>query len=704
MPNERHRHCYAPGCRTGYAGVKATRKLSLFSVPKDEARRMLWEKNLHRADKPLDTKCAVCELHFENRYILREYVHTVGGKEVRIPRGVPVLASDAVPTILPNAPKYLSKMAPVKRASRKWEASSHLQDASKKKQREESPCTPDLHDELESNGCGSSNIDAEDLNHLRTPSAMWSLHHFRNFEGTVYALTHLEASTGTVRSERAVLFSVSEQQDVFFKAFLGGKQVSEGSVKTVREAEEALLHASSLITCPGAISASAILAEDLTKSLLQKADVKEESFYSKKCMVTTTTDGMPCLSCRYLRKALLTRISWLKDHSGKKAKTAAQKLRSTLQKHRRLSRKVLSLKGQIESMRARNASIDEDILKEKISQLPPKQQESVRHCFSASKRKSTNGMRFTNEWMLECTLMKMKSPKLYRHIRKHNILVLPGDTTLRKYTASYRSGFGFCHKVLETLKQKTSTMDNFSRHGGILIDEMKLSEHLSVEKCGRLQGFVDTGQFTRPEDAHLPCNHGMVVMFVPFAGKFSQILAVFASHGNVKGELLCKILVEATILAEQAGLFVDFITCDGASWNRRMWTLMGIQGTASKIVCKVKRPVDRKRSLHFLSDFPHLVKCLRNALLKDGFAAPNGRVSIYFLREAYKLDKDNVTLKAMPRLTTSHLDPNGFEKMRVSLAFQLFGDMALRGLHHYKDKLEASYGKGSIDATEPFFR
>ncbi|XP_049268906.1 uncharacterized protein LOC119381959 [Rhipicephalus sanguineus] len=452
------------------------------------------------------------------------------------------------------------------------------------------------------------------------------------------------------------------------------------------------------------MSASAIFTDDMTKSLLNKTDVKEGTIYNKKCVATTTTEGMPCLSCRYLRKALLTRISWLKCHRRKKIRTATQKLRSTLQKHRRLSRKVVSLKAQIENMRVQNAAMEEEALKAKISKLPLKQQESVRHCFAASRRKSTNGMHFTNEWMLECIMMRMKSPKLYRHIRMHNILVLPGDTTLRKYTASYRSGFGFNKKVLETLKLKTSTMDEFSRHGGILIDELKLSEHLSVQKCGRLQGFVDIGPFTQPEDAHLPCDHGMVVMFVPFAGKCSQILAVFASHANVKGELLCKILVEATILAEQAGLFVDFITCDGASWNRRMWTLMGIQGTASRTVCKVKHPVDKKRSLHFLSDFPHLIKCLRNCLLKGGFDTPSGRVSMYFVREAFNLDKENVTLKAMPKLTTSHLNPNGFEKMRVSLAFQLFGDSVLRGLQHYKSQLEASYGKGAIDATESFFR
>ncbi|KAH7943038.1 hypothetical protein HPB52_004021 [Rhipicephalus sanguineus] len=105
-----------------YAGVKAERKLSLFSVPKDESRRKILERNLHRSDKALEENCAVCELHFEDRYILREYVHIIDGKEVRIARGVPALTPDAVPTVLPNVPKYLSTKLPPKRAPRKREA------------------------------------------------------------------------------------------------------------------------------------------------------------------------------------------------------------------------------------------------------------------------------------------------------------------------------------------------------------------------------------------------------------------------------------------------------------------------------------------------------------------------------------------------------------------------------------------------------
>ncbi|KAH9375407.1 hypothetical protein HPB48_010753 [Haemaphysalis longicornis] len=58
-----------------------------------------------------------------------------------------------------------------------------------------------------------------------------------------------------------------------------------------------------------------------------------------------------------------------------------------------------------------------------------------------------------------------------------------------------------------------------------------------------------------------------------------QILGVFASRGNVKAAALSKVVLEATLLCEQAGLFVDGVTCDAASWNRSMWKLFGIRGT-----------------------------------------------------------------------------------------------------------------------------
>lgn len=51
-------------------------KASLFGVPKDRKLREEWQRNLHKADKPLDETGAVYELHFESRLVIRECVDT----------------------------------------------------------------------------------------------------------------------------------------------------------------------------------------------------------------------------------------------------------------------------------------------------------------------------------------------------------------------------------------------------------------------------------------------------------------------------------------------------------------------------------------------------------------------------------------------------------------------------------------------------
>lgn len=110
-------HC----CHSGYPGAP---RASLFAAPTEDELRKKWERNLRRADKPLTESSAVCERHFEPRYILRDYVHITNGTEVRLPRGKPSLAPGAVPTLLPDCASYLS-VAPVKeRPERKRSAAA----------------------------------------------------------------------------------------------------------------------------------------------------------------------------------------------------------------------------------------------------------------------------------------------------------------------------------------------------------------------------------------------------------------------------------------------------------------------------------------------------------------------------------------------------------------------------------------------------
>ncbi|OXU16948.1 hypothetical protein TSAR_015910 [Trichomalopsis sarcophagae] len=107
-------------------------------------------------------------------------------------------------------------------------------------------------------------------------------------------------------------------------------------------------------------------------------------------------------------------------------------------------------------------------------------------------------------------------------------------------------------------------------------------------------------------------DHALVVMFQPFKGKWVQTLGYFLSKGSANGTVLYQIMMEAIILAEQAGLKVDAIANDGTSWNRSLWDLFGV----NEQNVSIEHIVDPQRRLWFFSDFPHLIKCLRNFFSK----------------------------------------------------------------------------------------
>lgn len=75
------------------------------------------------------------------------------------------------------------------------------------------------------------------------------------------------------------------------------------------------------------------------------------------------------------------------------------------------------------------------------------------------------------------------------------------------------------------------------------------------------------GPFTS-EGQTVTCAHGMVVMFVPFTGKWSQVIGTFATSANLKAEMLAKILRQQFLLKR-----VDYL-----SILLRVMALLGIGG------------------------------------------------------------------------------------------------------------------------------
>ncbi|KAH7931730.1 hypothetical protein HPB51_029758 [Rhipicephalus microplus] len=81
--------CFVTGCQSGYDSTKSTaEKRHFFKPPADEVRLQLWRRAIPRSDKELTSSCAVCDLHFREEDIAKDYVHHVHGDVVLIPRAV----------------------------------------------------------------------------------------------------------------------------------------------------------------------------------------------------------------------------------------------------------------------------------------------------------------------------------------------------------------------------------------------------------------------------------------------------------------------------------------------------------------------------------------------------------------------------------------------------------------------------------------
>ncbi|XP_049522179.1 uncharacterized protein LOC125944849 [Dermacentor silvarum] len=692
----KQRHCFAPGCTTGYVSSRQQgQKVSLFSVPKDPALFEAWRRAVPRADKSLDAKSVLCERHFDEQYIERFFTHVINGETVQIPRERPVLKLDAVPTAFPNVPAYLSKKPPKKRTSRT--STCGLPSKIRRQEPNTSACEETDSHSAEYDGDQVPVLNSPAIPDVRKcglPSAYWARHLIAGADNvTVFAVCALYGDK--ICFEKYVLMT-SNENTVRATVFVQGTKIKTVDITDTDMAEELLRDVNCMIPCGGF---------GKTGEFGVNPKYKEKTFgdrtFSPSCRGVAQTPEKACPQCKHLRRLLRNRESYRRRRGKTRVQTLSYrlKLRTAQAKRSRLS--LLQAKSRMKQMKEKNAQNDSTAFEEAVKALPVKQQSQVKACFAACRRKSTKGMKYESEWALECLIMSMKSPRLYEHIRKNKIMTLPSRTSLRRYLKSYRSGFGLSEKVFAAVAEKTKSMDSFQRHGGLLIDEIKLSEHLSLGSDGTIEGFVDLGKFTPESERSVACDHGLVVLFVPFTGTWHQIIGVFASRSNVKSEMLGKIILEAVVMCENAGLHVDFITTDGAAWNRSMWHSFGIHGRKENTVCRRQHPTDPERFLHFISDFPHLVKCVRNTFVRTGVRLPEGHASVDPIDCARKLDEQHdTTLKAMPHISTSVVRPNGFEKMRVNYAVRLYSDEVLRGLFLYNEIIEEKHG--STAATVSF--
>lgn len=245
----------------------------------------------------------------------------------------------------------------------------------------------------------------------------------------------------------------------------------------------------------------------------------------------------------------------------------------------RLTKRVKSLSSQLKTAREQLSSISDEALCDKLRDLdiPEAQATAIKECISAAKCTNKKNRRYTEQWLLLCLLLHIRSPSGYSFLRNNNILPLPCVSTIRKYLSMVRVKCGFDSRFFTTFKNKLASKDNFQKHGILIFDEIHVRKEMRVNVATMsYTGHADFGG--EVEVSEQLADHGLVFTFRPFGENYSQPVAVFASHGPTKGTVLAQLIVKAILLLEDAGAYVDAIVCDGAATNRSMWTQFGVTG------------------------------------------------------------------------------------------------------------------------------
>ncbi|XP_065291015.1 uncharacterized protein [Dermacentor albipictus] len=160
------------------------------------------------------------------------------------------------------------------------------------------------------------------------------------------------------------------------------------------------------------------------------------------------------------------------------------------------------------------------------------------------------------------------------------------------------------------------------------------------------------------------CGDNGDMLVAPWSSMLNHIKNIHEGHGG----LYPRCLHRGSCRRMHGSLLEDVEDGQPLPASTTGWRL--VSASSGKITCKVTHPADPSRN-HFCSDFPHLVKCVRNSFVSTGFTTPDGRACAEHIEGAWDKDKSSLTLKAMPHITKAHVRPKSFEKIKVSLAFTL---------------------------------
>ena len=195
----------------------------------------------------------------------------------------------------------------------------------------------------------------------------------------------------------------------------------------------------------------------------------------------------------------------------------------------------------------------------------------------------------------------------------------------------------------------------------LCMDEVSLKTNLYYDITkDMIVGLEDFGSGARTNKV---ANQAFVILLRSISGKWKQPLGYALVNGGCPREEMEELMKNAIDKVEGIGLNVVVILSDMGS---------NFQSLAQHLGVTPERPwfMHNNKKYFLMFDPPHLMKCVRNNLMKYTFKFGNYTAQWKDIVDFYNRDKE-LDIRAAPKLTEKHIRPNNFCKMKVKYATQI---------------------------------
>ena len=177
------------------------------------------------------------------------------------------------------------------------------------------------------------------------------------------------------------------------------------------------------------------------------------------------------------------------------------------------------------------------------------------------------------------------------------------------------------------------------------------------------------------------------------SGKWKQVISYGFSGQNIDQAVLWKYLSTLIRKAHDLGFKVRGITNDQGG-GAMVWPVLGVSVTEKDVQVRSAHPVTGEPDLIWASDAAHIIKNFWVQLTKgdlrlpadvvEEYSLPSALVSMSHVEELLK--EQGKGAKLAPNLTSTHVNPGKFEKMRVGFATYVFSEVVGKAVTFLSDK------------------